>query len=94
VAGRNRRLYPDWVEIKFKGTKTIDRVVVYTLQDDNRYPIEPTDGMTFSADGIVDFSVQARRRGLGLRSGVSATTIWSSVRLPLRPLRPTGFASM
>jgi hypothetical protein len=50
--------YPDWVEIKFNGIKTIDRVVVYTIQDDNRHPVEPTDDMTFSKDGIKDFSVQ------------------------------------
>ena len=25
--------YPDWVQINFNGSKSIDRVVVYTLQD-------------------------------------------------------------
>jgi hypothetical protein len=51
-------VYPDWVQINFAGAKTIDRVVVYTIQDDNRNPIEPTDGLTFNDDGIKDFSVQ------------------------------------
>ena len=51
-------VYPDWVEIDFSGTKTIDRVVVYTLQDNYAAPSEPTDTMTFSLYGITNFSVQ------------------------------------
>ena len=35
--------FPDWVEIDFNGSKTIDRVIVYTLQDNYPNPIEPTD---------------------------------------------------
>ena len=50
--------FPDWVQINFVGTKSIDRVVVYTLQDNYGNPSEPTDSMTFSAYGIVDFSIQ------------------------------------
>ncbi|MBK8568734.1 MAG: hypothetical protein IPN81_01440 [Nitrosomonadales bacterium] len=41
-------IYPDWVQINFNGTKTVDRVVVYTLQDNYTNPIEPTDTQTFS----------------------------------------------
>ena len=47
--------YPDDVQIDFNGSKTIDRVVVYTLQDNYSSPVEPTDVQTFSAvrgDGI------------------------------------------
>jgi hypothetical protein len=51
-------MYPDWIQINFSGTKTIDRAVVYTLQDDENNPIEPTDTLTFSRSGICDFSVQ------------------------------------
>jgi hypothetical protein len=43
--------FPDWVQINFNGSKTIDRVVVYTLQDNYANPVEPTDTMTFSAWG-------------------------------------------
>jgi len=50
--------YPDWVQITFNGTQTIDHVVVYTLQDNYTNPVEPTDTMTFSLYGITDFNVQ------------------------------------
>ena len=50
--------YPDWVQIIFNGTKTIDHVVVYTVQDNFASPIEPTDTQTFSLFGVTDFAVQ------------------------------------
>ena len=50
--------YPDWLQVNFAGARTIDRVVVYTLQDDPASPSEPTDSMTFSSYGIIDFAVQ------------------------------------
>ena len=34
---------PDSVQIVFNGSKTIDRVVVYSLQDNYLNPVEPTD---------------------------------------------------
>jgi hypothetical protein len=51
-------LFPDWVEIDFNGSKTIDRVIVYTLQDNYPNPIEPTDNLTFTQYGVTDFTVQ------------------------------------
>jgi uncharacterized protein YkwD len=50
--------FPDWVQINFTGNKTIDHVVVYTLQDNFAGPIEPADTTTFSLYGITDFTVQ------------------------------------
>jgi hypothetical protein len=50
--------YPDWLQVDFGAARTIDRVAVYTLQDNWQSPVEPTDTMTFSQFGIVDFSVQ------------------------------------
>ena len=50
--------YPDSVQILFNGSKTIDRVVVYTVQDNYSSPIEPTDTLTFTAYGVTDFTVQ------------------------------------
>jgi glucose/arabinose dehydrogenase len=50
--------YPDWVQVDLNGTKSIDRVVVYTLQDNVMNPGEPTDTLTFTSYGIVDFEVQ------------------------------------
>ncbi|TMH14244.1 MAG: hypothetical protein E6H68_11760 [Betaproteobacteria bacterium] len=49
---------PAWVQINFNGSKTIDRVVVYTLQDNLLNPIEPSDTLTFTQYGITDFTVQ------------------------------------
>jgi hypothetical protein len=51
--------WPDWVQVQFAGTKTIDHVVVYSLQDNVFNPREPTDAMAFGSFGAVDFSVQA-----------------------------------
>ena len=50
--------FPDWVQVNFSGSKTIDHVVVYTLQDNYATPIEPTDTTTFSLYGITAFTVQ------------------------------------
>jgi len=50
--------YPDWVQIAFNGAKTIDRVVVYTLQDNFANPVEPTDALTFSLYGLTQFTIQ------------------------------------
>ncbi|MHB8724579.1 MAG: Ig-like domain-containing protein, partial [Casimicrobiaceae bacterium] len=51
-------VFPDWVQINFNGSKTLDHVVVYTLQDNYSNPVEPTDTMTFSLYGVTDFTVQ------------------------------------
>jgi hypothetical protein len=53
-------VWPDWVEVDFSGSKTIDRVVVYSVQDNYTQPVEPTDGMTFSLYGLQDFTVEGR----------------------------------
>ena len=51
--------FPDWLQINFNGTKTIDHVVVYSVQDDFQHPVEPTDTMTFTRYGLTSFDVQA-----------------------------------
>ncbi|HEX6398526.1 MAG TPA: discoidin domain-containing protein, partial [Steroidobacteraceae bacterium] len=51
---------PDWLQVAFSGAKAIDRVVVYTVQDNYAAPLEPTDDMTFTQYGLTDFDVQAR----------------------------------
>jgi YD repeat-containing protein len=50
--------YPDWLQVDFNGTKTIDEIDVFTLQDNPANPVEPTETMTFNSYGIVDFDVQ------------------------------------
>jgi RHS repeat-associated protein len=50
--------YPDWIQVSFNGSKTIDEIDVFTLQDNYSNPSEPTESMTFSQYGLVDFQVQ------------------------------------
>lgn len=50
--------FPDWVQIDFPSSKTINEIDVFTVQDNYASPAEPTLSMTFSQFGIVDFQVQ------------------------------------
>jgi hypothetical protein len=50
---------PDWLQVNFNGQKTIDHVVVYSVQDNFSNPAEPTESMTFTLYGLTDFQVQA-----------------------------------
>jgi hypothetical protein len=50
--------WPDWLEVDFNGTKTINEVDVFTLQDNYPSPSDPTPGMTFTQYGVTDFQVQ------------------------------------
>jgi peptidyl-Asp metalloendopeptidase len=50
--------YPDWIQVTFNGSKIINRIDVFTIQDDYADPAEPTGSMTFSLYGITDFSVE------------------------------------
>jgi hypothetical protein len=49
---------PDWIEIAFNGSKTIDEVSVFSLQDTYTAPVEPTATMTFASFGLRAFQVQ------------------------------------
>jgi RHS repeat-associated protein len=50
--------WPDWVEVRFNGSKSINAINVFTLQDNYQTPVEPTQQQTFSLYGLVDFQVQ------------------------------------
>jgi hypothetical protein len=50
--------WPDWVEVQFNGTKLIDQVNVFSVQDNVWGPGEPFEGQTFTQYGLVDFEVQ------------------------------------
>src|SRR5712691_10903158 len=50
--------FPDWVQIDFSGSKTIDEVDVFTIQDSYSSPSEPTETMTFSTYGLTGYDVQ------------------------------------
>ena len=49
---------PDWLEVAFAGTKIIDEVNVFSMQDNYTSPVEPTPTMTFSLWGLRGFEVQ------------------------------------
>jgi hypothetical protein len=50
--------YPDWLQVTFAGQRTINRIDVFTLQDNYASPVDPTPTMTFSKWGITSFDVQ------------------------------------
>ncbi len=50
--------FPDWVQINFAGTRTINRIDVFTLPDNYAAGVAPTTETTFSLYGITAFSVQ------------------------------------
>jgi RHS repeat-associated protein len=50
--------FPDWVQIDFNGSQTIDEIDVFTGQDNYANPSEPTETMTFSLYGLTGFDVQ------------------------------------
>jgi len=52
-------VYPDWLQVNFNGSKTINEVDVFSVQDDVLNPVEPTSTLTFTQYGITDFSVQS-----------------------------------
>jgi hypothetical protein len=53
-----RDAWPDSLEIDLNGSKTIDEIRVYSLQDNFKLPQEPTPSMTCSLYCIQDFDVQ------------------------------------
>ena len=50
-------VYPDRLEITFIGSKTINMIDVFTLQDNYANPIEPLASTTFTTYGIIRFRV-------------------------------------
>jgi hypothetical protein len=50
--------WPDWVQINFSSAQTIDKVIVYTLQDNYTNPVDPPDTLTFTLYGVTAFQVQ------------------------------------
>jgi RHS repeat-associated protein len=50
--------FPDWLQINFSGSKTINEIDVFSVQDNYSAPSEPTETMTFSLYGMTGFEVQ------------------------------------
>lgn len=49
---------PDWLQVDFNGSKTINEINVVTLQDDHHHPVNPTEETTFTLYGLTSFQVQ------------------------------------
>jgi hypothetical protein len=50
--------FPDWLQVNFNGQKTINRIDVFTVQDNYQSPVDPTPAMTFAFYGLTAFDVQ------------------------------------
>src|SRR5258708_21092045 len=49
---------PQWLEVDFKGKRTITEIDVFTVQDNYASPAEPTPTMEFTKYGLTDFDVE------------------------------------
>ena len=50
--------FPQWLEVDFNGSKDIDEIDVFSIQDNAGSPSEPTPSMTFSLYGLTAFQAQ------------------------------------
>jgi hypothetical protein len=50
--------FPDWLEVDFNATYSINKINVFSVQDAYTLPVEPTDTMTFTSYGLRGFDVQ------------------------------------
>jgi RHS repeat-associated protein len=50
--------YPQWLQVDFNGSKLIDEIDVFSIQDNPGSPSEPTLSMTFNNYGLTAFEVQ------------------------------------
>jgi hypothetical protein len=53
-----RGVFPDSLVVSFNGSRTIDEIRLYTLQNNFRSAVEPTPSMTCDYYGLIDFDVQ------------------------------------
>jgi YD repeat-containing protein len=50
--------FPDWLQVDFNGSKSIEEIDVFTVQDGYTNPVEPTESLTFSQYGLTGYDVQ------------------------------------
>lgn len=78
--------FPDWLEVTFAGAHTIDEVAVFSVQDNYQSPSAPTETMTFTKYGVVDFTVQywTGSEWAAVPGGVirGNTLVWRRVTFP------------
>ena len=51
-------VFPDWLQVDFNGSKTIDEIKIFGVRDDFTNDAEPTLSAVSTAYGIVNFDVQ------------------------------------
>ncbi|MEJ7700710.1 MAG: discoidin domain-containing protein [Pyrinomonadaceae bacterium] len=50
--------FPDWLQVDFNGSQTIDEISIFGVPDDFATPVDPTENTTFSLYGLTSFEVQ------------------------------------
>jgi hypothetical protein len=51
-------VYPDWLQVDFSGSKTINEIDIFAVRDDFTNTEDPTENTMFSQYGITDFVVE------------------------------------
>jgi len=51
-------IYPDWLQVDFNGSKTIDEIDLFCVQDNYSNPVDVTSTLTFTQYGVTDFHLQ------------------------------------
>ncbi len=78
--------YPDWLQVDFNGSKTIDEIDVFTFQDNYSNPVEPTESTTFSIYGVTSFDVQywSGSNWLTVPNGniINNNKVWTKIVFP------------
>jgi RHS repeat-associated protein len=54
----SENVVPDWIQVDFAGSKTIDEISVFSLHDNYAVQNTPTETQTFSRYGLLAFQVQ------------------------------------
>lgn len=79
-------IWPDWVQVTLSGMHAINRIDVFTVQDDYLNPVEPTLAQTFTLYGAVDFDAQywTGSEWLTVPGGhiVGNNHVWVQIRFP------------
>jgi RHS repeat-associated protein len=84
--GAGAGVFPAWLQVNFAGSKTIDRIDVFTGQDAYASPIEPTATMSFTLYGLRDFDIQTWNGSAWVTvpggSITNNTLVWRTVSFP------------
>jgi hypothetical protein len=67
-------IFPDWLQVTFSQVRPVNRVILYSLQDDYTNSIVPYDGMLGSLYVIRDWEVQVYTNS----NWVTVATIWNN----------------